>query len=146
MSTTHTSTGPLGDGRTWTFDLPLTTPLSMNDREHWRKKARQVAQLRRDVQVLVRQARVPALERIAVELHYAPRDARRRDALNLVATLKVVEDAIVDAGVVPDDTGRWVEPTMPVLDPPTGRGEGRLFVVVRELPPVVTVLPAGVSP
>lgn len=120
--------------RTWLLELPLTKPLSMNDRQHWRPKARMVSYVRRVTLLLAQQHKIPALTRIAVELHYAPRDDRRRDPLNLVATLKPVEDGLVDAGVVPDDTAEFVEPTMPRIDPPTGKGSlGRLYVVVRDL-------------
>ena len=133
MTSTTGTTTDSDVGRTWTLDLSLSAPLSMNDREHWRKKAKRVQQLRRDTKVMAERAKIPPLGRIAVELHYAPRDRRRRDALNLVATLKPVEDGLVDAGVVPDDTGEFVRPTMPVLDEPSGRGTGWLYVVVREL-------------
>lgn len=119
--------------RTWTLQLPFTGPLSMNDREHWRPKAKRVAHVRAVTALLATQARIPRLDRIAVELHYAPPDRRRRDPLNLVATLKPIEDGLVDARIVPDDTPQYVEPTMPVLDPPAGR-PGSLHVVVRELP------------
>ncbi len=118
---------------TWRLDLPLSAPLSMNDRQHYMAKAREVARVRHDVAVLARAAKIPALPRIAVELHYAPRDNRRRDPLNLIATLKPIEDALVDAGVVPDDTCEFVLPTMPQIDPPTGR-PGRLYALVREVP------------
>lgn len=123
-------------GRTWTFDLPMTKPLSMNARQHWRPKALGVAHVRRMTLLLAKQTRIPPCARIAVELHYAPRDARRRDPLNLVATLKPIEDGLVDAGVVPDDTEQYVEPTMPRIDPALGKaGFGRLYVIVRELSP-----------
>lgn len=115
----------------WRLDLPFSKPLSLNGRQHHMVKARAVAQVRKDVQVLARAAKIPALDRISVELHYAPRDSRRRDALNLVATLKPCEDGIVDAGVVPDDTAEFVVPTMPVIDPPTGT-QGRLYLLIRE--------------
>ena len=120
------------DVRTWMFTLPMTTPLSLNSRQHWRSKARDVAEVRAAAYARARAAHIPALPRIAVELHYAPRDRRRRDALNLVATLKPIEDGIVDAGIVPDDTAEFVQPTMPVLDPPNGI-HGRLYVIVREV-------------
>ncbi|MGZ4516687.1 MAG: hypothetical protein ACXVXN_02030, partial [Mycobacteriaceae bacterium] len=94
-------------------------------------KARAVKELRYATALLVRAAGVPPLPRVVIELHYAPRDKRRRDALNLVATLKVAEDATVDAGVIPDDTAEFSVPTMPVLDPPTGK-TGRLYLVIRE--------------
>jgi crossover junction endodeoxyribonuclease RusA len=73
------------------------------------------------------------MSRIAVEVHYAPRDSRR-DAINLAATTKPVEDGLVDARVVPDDTAEWVVPTHGVIDPPT-RGAGRVYVIVREVLP-----------
>lgn len=122
--------------RTWTFALPHTKPpLTMNQRLHWRAEHRIKAQLRRDVVRLARHARIPALPRVAVELHYVPRDSRRRDPINLAPTAKVVEDGLVDAGVVPDDVPLYVDPTPCVIDPPSG-GPGRMYVVVRELEPL----------
>lgn len=95
-------------------------PLTTNDRLHWRVKARYVAEIRESVAWRARQAHIPPQEHVTVQLHYAPGDARRRDAPNLVATSKPAVDALVDAGVVPDDTARWVEELMPVLHVPTG--------------------------
>ena len=40
-----------------------------------------------------RQAHIPPQEHVTVQLHYAPGDARRRDAPNLVATSKPAVDA-----------------------------------------------------
>jgi crossover junction endodeoxyribonuclease RusA len=117
----------------WRIDLPLTRPLSMNDREHHMVKARRVASLRRVVRTLVSTKQVPAYPKIEIELHYTPRDARRRDATNLVATLKAVEDGIVDAGVVPDDTPQYVKSVMPIIDPPERARHGKLYVLIRPL-------------
>jgi crossover junction endodeoxyribonuclease RusA len=123
--------------RVWRIDLPLRAPLSMNDREHRMVKHRRVAQVRRDAKALTLVAKIPPLARISVELHYCPRDKRRRDPLNLVATLKPVEDGIVDAGVIPDDTPVWSLPTMPIIDPPDSTPTAvRLYVLLRELPPI----------
>jgi crossover junction endodeoxyribonuclease RusA len=120
--------------RTWTIPLPMRTPLSLNAREHWRLKARRVAQVRSDAELVTRALKIPALERVAIELHYCPRDRRRRDPLNLVATLKPVEDGIVDAGVIPDDTPEWSVPTMPIIDHHVpGPDVLRLYVVLREV-------------
>ena len=118
--------------RHWVLNLPLTKPLSLNSRQHWRVKAAEVATVREAARNLARAAKIPTLERISVELHYAPRDRRRRDSLNLIATLKPAEDGIVDAGVIPDDTPEFSVPTMPVIDPPTGAA-GRLYLIVREV-------------
>lgn len=119
--------------RSWTFDLPISKPLSLNDRQHWAPRHREVRLVRDAAHQLARHLKIPPLKRIAVELHYAPRQRRSRDAINLSATLKPVEDGLVDAGVVPGDTGVHVEPTPAVIDEPTGH-PGRLYVVVRELP------------
>lgn len=119
--------------RTWTLDLGERRPLSLNgQRRSPYTHARAAKTFRRLAWARAEEAKIPALERIAVELHYAPRDKRRRDPMNLVATLKPVEDGIVDAGVIPDDTPDYSVPTVPVIDAPTGQ-PGRLYVIVREL-------------
>lgn len=121
-------------GVTWRLDLPLTRPLSLNARQHWRVKAAGVAQLREGASWLAREARIPACGRIHVQLHYVPPDARRRDRDNLVATLKPVLDGLVDAGVVPDDTEVYVDWSPPIIDPPCkGEFVRRLYVVVRQV-------------
>lgn len=121
--------------RKWTLNLPMTRPLSMNDRTHWRQKAADTRAVRNYTACMARHAGIPPLARVSIELHYAPRDKRRRDAINLAATVKPIEDGIVDAGVVPDDTAEYVQPTHAVIDPPTGEGHGRLYVIVTELEP-----------
>lgn len=121
--------------RTWTFDLPYTTPpLSLNGaRGNRYARAKVVKTVRRLTWAKAASLRIPPLARCAIELHYAPRDSRRRDPHNLVATLKPIEDGIVDAGVVPDDTPEYVPPSTPIIDAPSGQ-VGRLYVIVRELP------------
>lgn len=123
--------------RSWRLDLPWKTPpLSLNgQRGNHYARSRTTKAVRAIAAFKAREAKVPALDRCSIELHYAPRDRRRRDALNLVATLKPIEDGIVDAGCVPDDTEQYVLPTVPVLDDPTGT-VGRLYVLIRELPAV----------
>lgn len=126
---------PNPPGLAWTLQLPITTPLSMNARGHWGSGARHIANLRADTRIRAVWARIPPLRALTAELHYAPRHQRVRDPLNLVATLKPVEDGLVDANLVPDDDPRYVTSTMPVIDVPTGERRGRLYVIVRELPP-----------
>ena len=113
----------------WIIELPVTRPLSLNDREHWATKARRVRELRDAVTTLARAAGIPHMTRAGIELNYSPRDRRRRDALNLTATLKVCEDAIVAAGVIDDDCEPYLTSRMPQLAPPNGK-RGRLWLVV----------------
>ena len=119
-------------GRTWTLRLsPDDTkpPLSLNDRSHWRKKAA-ITKRVRDWVCQNAWYTVPACSAIAVELHYVPRDARRRDRDNLVATLKPCMDGLVDAGVIPDDTPEYVDWSVHI-DPPN-RADPHLYLVIRE--------------
>ena len=53
---------------------------------------------------------------------YRPRDKRRRDPSNLIATQKPILDGLVDAGLVPDDTPEYVNELMPKIVPPV-KGE-----------------------
>lgn len=122
--------------RTWTFELPLHRPLSLNgSRGQHYARARLVKTVRWRAKLAATEARIPACARVAIELHYAPRDRRRRDP--------VQPDRDPQAGggrhrrrgrEIPDDTPLYSEPTVPVIDEPTGQ-PGRLYVVVRELEP-----------
>ena len=104
-------------------------PLSLNDRMHWRKRAKITA----DIRGYIREwafYNVPACSASEVWLHYVPRDGRRRDADNLVPILKACCDGLVDAGVVPDDTPELMTKHMPVIDAPD-RTDPHLYLVVR---------------
>lgn len=111
--------------------MPMTRPLSLNSREHWRVKAKRVSEVRQATALLTRSAHVPPLKHISVEMHYQPRDKRRRDPLNLVATLKAVEDGIVDAGVIPDDNPNYLTPVMPIIDAPSSTPA--IYFIIKEL-------------
>ena len=107
------------EGNHWTIPLPYDKPpLSLNQRQHWAAKARETARVRMDVGMILKVARIGTQEHLRVSLHYRPRDKRRRDEDNLVATLKVCCDAIVDARIVPDDTPEFMTKVMPVIHPP----------------------------
>jgi crossover junction endodeoxyribonuclease RusA len=121
-------------GREWTLPLTVTVPLSMNDRGHWRTKNRVIRGIRDGAALAARDASIPTLAGFTVELHYVPRDKRRRDPENLIATLKPFVDGLVDAGVAPDDCPPYYSTTIPVIDPPNGKG-GRLYAIVREVLP-----------
>lgn len=92
--------------------------LSMNDRMHWRPKARLtadwVAASRLAGQEWRRRTRwTPAP--CTVQLIVPVRDRRRRDPHNYFATVKPVVDGLVLAGVWPDDTPEWVSTIEPAL-------------------------------
>lgn len=115
--------------RDWIIQLPYAKPpLSMNDRMHWRAKAKITAAIR--AHVAEEAQALPACSASEVWLHYVPRDARRRDADNLVPILKACCDGLVDAGVVPDDTPELMRKHMPIIDAPN-RADPHLYLVVR---------------
>lgn len=58
----------------------------------------------------------------------------RRDAHNLELTIKPIVDAIVDAGVWPDDTDQWVTMHPPTMRPSTKNEIWREKVYVRLVP------------
>lgn len=117
----------------WTLDLGSSRPLSMNDRLNRFMHAQRVKDVRELVHWKILAAHIPqGLDKVEVELHYAPPDARRRDEDNLVAFLKPACDAVCEAGIVMDDTPRYMTKHMPVLEPP--EHPARLWLVIRELP------------
>lgn len=98
------------------LELPWTAPpLSLNDSGQTRgarmAHARKRAEVRGTVHRLARAAKLPrGLDHVTVQLHYRPRDNRRRDTDNLAATAKPAYDALAAGtvkhpgyGMVPDD-------------------------------------------
>lgn len=126
----------LTTNRLWRLDLPWkTTPLSLNGRMHWSQKQRLTRAARTIATDLARAGQIPPLGRVQIELHYCPRDRRRRDPINLTLLAKALEDGLVDAKVIPDDTPEFSVPTMPVIDEPdSSPGTVRLYLLIREVP------------
>lgn len=119
----------------WVLELPWSTvPLSLNQRLHWAQKAKKTRAVRSDVGWLLRQQRVPVLRwPVFVELAYQPPDNRRRDRDNLVATFKPCVDALVELGLIPDDSADYVAASLPVIRPKgPGHSTGRFWLTIRE--------------
>lgn len=122
--------------QSWVLELPFTTPMSLNDRMHWRVKAKRTAEWREAACWLAKAAKIPPCRRVEVRLFYTPRDSGRRDPLNLVQTLKACEDGLVDAGVMPDDSLQaGHQSVMPEITPKGSErpGGNRLWLVVTRL-------------
>lgn len=103
------------------FVLPWTAPpLSMNDRGASKgaayAKATKLRTMRAEVASLAAAAELPQnVGHATVTLHYRPRDNRRRDTDNLVATAKPIYDGLVDYGLVPDDIPQHMAKAEPVI-------------------------------
>ena len=118
----------------WTLQLPFTKPLSLNDRQHHMVKAKAVREWRESTALLARAAGIPACDRIRATLLYVPNANRRRDPDNLVAGFKPAVDALVDAGIVPDDTQEYVERVWPqILNADPKHEGGRLYLRIEDL-------------
>lgn len=125
--------------REWSLPLAFTKPpLSLNDSDPMTRgarfaKAKLVKDVRNHAKQLAKAAGIPQLERFAAVLHYQPRDNRRRDSLNLMATVKPLIDGLVDAHVCSDDDRTRCSSPEPVIHD-AKRGEpGRMWLVVVDL-------------
>ena len=115
------------DDRTWVVQLPFTKSLSLNDRMHYRVRAKVTALWRGETKLALSMRNIPACERVSAALLYVPAQNRRRDPDNLVASMKPAVDALVDAGVVVDDTQEFVERIWPVILPVERDHQGGRF-------------------
>lgn len=108
----------------WTIRLHYARPpkgLSANDRTHWRAKANATAAIREEVMHLVRAAKIPACERIRVDLTWYVADRRRRDSDNLAPLAKAIYDGIganrgVSARIVEDDDPISMQKPTPTIE------------------------------
>lgn len=80
-------------------------PLSLNGREHWSVRNRITQDVKRAAWALVKQAKVPTMDAVILELVWFKGDNRRADADNMAPTLKAMQDGLVLAKVLPDDSG-----------------------------------------
>lgn len=89
----------------WTLIIPLS-PVSLNTflRLHWAERNSLQFDWDLAVSVLVREQKIPPLEAVSVLLTAVYRVRRRRDPDNVMATLKILMDALVKSGVLPDDS------------------------------------------
>jgi len=92
-----------------------TPPLTENQRwSHWSRKAEVVRDVRATTRLWGRSLRDSG--RVEVTLTWVVADRRRRDADNIIPTLKALCDGLVDAGVVKDDTPEFMVKHMPIIE------------------------------
>ena len=78
-------------------------------RWHWARRAAHDKAWRTEAALKAQAARIPGLYRVRLSaVIYRPR-LGVADPRNDQARLKVIEDGLVDAGIVPNDTYRYVE-------------------------------------
>lgn len=94
--------------------LPLTRSklITANDKMHWAARSRLTKQLRQWGYLLGRGGEGVArfgLQHARVEVEFAYPDRRRRDRSNLAPTVKALMDGLIDAGLLPDDSDRFLD-------------------------------------
>ena len=95
-------------------------PLTLNDGGHARHKAAAIKQARADAGWTIRAANLTPIEHAdKVTLHWQLPDRLRRDADGMTATLKPCLDALVDQGILKDDSWLYVAETSCRMHPPT---------------------------
>lgn len=98
-------------------------PLSGNrTRGNPHARANEVKLAKEQAQWAIRVARLPRLTGAEITLCFRVADNRRRDADNLAPTLKVVQDALVAEGVIPDDSWVHIPSATCRIHPPTPDG------------------------
>lgn len=102
-----------------TIPLPFAKPpLAQNDRRAWIAQWRDFQTAKEQARWAIRAARVAPVERAEVTLHYRVPDMRRRDADGPAPTMKVCLDALVDEGVIKDDSFIYIPRTSIEIHPP----------------------------
>src|SRR5262245_55639100 len=129
------------------IDLPWTAPpLSMNDRGYTRgaamAKAAKTREIREAMVALATAAGLPkGVAHVTVQLHYQPRDNRRRDTDKLIATLKPIADGLTISrasgrrlvpgyGMVLDDIPRFMAKPEPIIHEAVKGEGGRMWLEV----------------
>ncbi len=93
---------------------------------HWSQRAKITKQWREAFWLLAKEAKVPRLQWIEIEVEQICRDRRMPDAVSgCLGAYKAGQDGIVDAGVIPNDTGEYVK-KVTFLAPRTVKGQDSL--------------------
>jgi crossover junction endodeoxyribonuclease RusA len=136
----------------WRINLPYEKPpMTLNNMpSNPFAKASKVKEIKARVRNAVRDAGVPHLDRVHVELHYRGKTNALKDADNLIATLKPAIDALHHADdlesknldverrwvpIVDDDDGRYVTWRRPVLHRAEKGKPGAVWLILRSYAP-----------
>lgn len=99
------------------LDIPRAFLLTSNQRLHWREKARRAANLRTLAGIRCGHGKAAFIGKVKCTVHVGWPDARRRDAHNLMPTVKPCIDGFVDSGLLEDDSDKYlVGPDLRVSD------------------------------
>jgi hypothetical protein len=83
--------------------------LTSNMRPHWATRARHTRAIRDMAWVLTKQSKVRLMPAATLEVVTKWPDNRKRDAANIEPTAKAAIDGCVDAGLLTDDSHRYLK-------------------------------------
>lgn len=116
---------------TLTLDIPRNLWMSLNDRHHWREKAKRTKALRCLAYSRGGSTGRHGTSHVAAFIGY-PRNGKA-DPANAAPTVKALIDGLVDAGVWPDDDSTWVLGPTYLRDGSSGQpGVYRVRLVITE--------------
>lgn len=116
---------------TFTLALPWSKPeLSPNKRLHWAVRSRITRQRRADASTLARAAKLPTAAHVTVTMHYQPARNWRIDAINISLDTKAAIDGLVDAGLIPDDTPRYLTNPEAIIHDAVKGEPGRMWLEI----------------
>jgi hypothetical protein len=127
-----------------TFTIPYNVPsLNKTSRQHWRARMREVNLCANLARVLGREVSKATVRRLVTITSY--RRQLCRDIQNLIGGCKSLNDGLVRAGLLVDDSDRWATFTyrqhvLSEMPPELARKYGRRPVTVIE---IEDVSPAG---
>lgn len=92
----------------FTVAIPAALLLNANQRYGWHQKARYTKQIRTITWARAHAHRSRAMPAADCTVHIYWHDKRRRDEHNYYPTLKAAIDGVVDAGLIPDDSTKYL--------------------------------------
>lgn len=120
---------------TWSLEFRdlQAPPLTSNQRMHWGKRAGLTKGVRFRAATEARHQGIPPLGACEVRLIWHVTTLHRRDADNVVPTLKALCDGLVDAGIVTDDTPDLMVKHMPHINYVGPGGRGWLELTIEQI-------------
>ena len=100
----HTELPP----RSWTFTASSIPP-SLNDRLHWRVRAKLNAAVRDEIACQVREAHAPMLQRARVTCTLIRNRGREKDLDNSYTSAKAAVDGLTAGGIIADDDRKHID-------------------------------------
>lgn len=118
--------------RVLTVELPPGLKLlSANDRSHFYARAKQTKVIREAAAATAGALDFDKFGTVRIRCVFRAPDNRRRDVANLYLSFKAAIDGLVDAGVLEDDSDRYVR-ELTIVRGENLKGTGQLIIEVRE--------------